>query len=80
MNSAAEEDPNSPLAGMPVIRVWESKNVIVMKRSMASGYAGVENPLFVKPQTQMLLGDALKTVNEILAKSKEHYDKESGAI
>jgi len=48
VNSAAEEDPNSPLAGMPVIRAWESKSVIVMKRSMASGYAGVDNPLFVK--------------------------------
>ncbi len=80
VNSAAEEDPNSPLAGMPVIRVWESKNVIVMKRSMASGYAGVENPLFVKPNTQMLLGDAKATVDALLTKSKEHYDKESGAI
>lgn len=65
---------------MPVIRVWESKNVIVMKRSMASGYAGVENPLFVKPNTQMLLGDAKATVDSLLAKSKEHYNKESGAI
>jgi NAD/NADP transhydrogenase beta subunit len=124
VNSAAEEDPNSPLAGMPVIRAWESKSVIVMKRSMASGYAGVENPLFVKvreggredreggrenwlrgccplqnlyecahshthihtythlqqPNTQMLLGDAKKTVDAILAATKEHYDKESGAI
>lgn len=128
VNSAAEEDPNSPLAGMPVIRAWESKNVVVMKRSMASGYAGVDNPLFVKvrwsqtlkwehwidgrdecreivtdsidgtrngamnkllimslyiyiqPNTQMLLGDAKKTVDAILAATKEHYAKESGAI
>ncbi len=58
VNSAAEEDPNSAIAGMPVLRVWNSKQVVVMKRSMSSGYAGVENPVFVKDNTQMLLGDA----------------------
>mmetsp|Transcript_14687 Transcript_14687/g.19338 ORF Transcript_14687/g.19338 Transcript_14687/m.19338 type:complete len:1075 (+) Transcript_14687:107-3331(+) len=74
INSAAEEDPNSPIAGMPVIRVWESKKVIVMKRSMASGYAGVDNPVFVKENTDMLLGDAKATVDELLVNVKAHYD------
>jgi len=74
INSAAEEDPNSPIAGMPVIRVWESKRVIVLKRTLGSGYAGVENPVFVKENTDMLLGDAKKTVDDLLAKVKEHYD------
>jgi NAD(P) transhydrogenase len=58
INSAAEDDPESPIAGMPVLRVWNAKSVVVMKRSLASGYAGVENPVFVKPNTEMLLGDA----------------------
>ncbi|PRW58593.1 NAD(P) mitochondrial isoform A [Chlorella sorokiniana] len=58
VNSAAIEDPNSVIAGMPVIEVWKAKQVIMMKRSMASGYAGADNPVFVKPNTQMLLGDA----------------------
>jgi NAD/NADP transhydrogenase beta subunit len=55
---AAEEDPNSTLAGMPVIRAWEAKSVIVMKRTLGTGYAGADNPLFFKPNTDMLLGDA----------------------
>ena len=58
VNSAAEDDPNSQIAGMPVLRVWKSKQVIVMKRSMAAGYAGVDNPVFLKDNTDMLLGDA----------------------
>jgi len=67
VNSAAEEDPNSQLAGMPVIRVWQSKQVIVMKRSLAAGYAGVDNPVFIKENTDMLLGDAKDTVEKLAA-------------
>ena len=62
VNSAAEEDPTSAIAGMPVIQVWKAKNVIFMKRSMATGYAGVGNPTFYKEGVQMLLGDAKKMV------------------
>ncbi|KAL4423593.1 hypothetical protein ABPG77_004633 [Micractinium sp. CCAP 211/92] len=58
INSAALEDPNSVIAGMPVIEVWKAKQVIVMKRSMGTGYAGADNPVFYKPNTSMLLGDA----------------------
>ena len=68
VNSAAEDDPTSVIAGMPVLRVWESKQVIVMKRSMGAGYAGAENPVFFKDNTDMLLGDAKKTLDEINAK------------
>jgi H+-translocating NAD(P) transhydrogenase subunit beta len=67
VNPAASEDPSSPIAGMPVLKVWEAKNVIVFKRSMASGYAGVQNPLFFRENTQMLFGDAKDKVGEILA-------------
>jgi len=63
VNSAAIEDPNSIIAGMPVLHVWNSKQVIVMKRSMAAGYAGVDNPVFLKDNTDMLLGDAKKTLD-----------------
>lgn len=73
VNSAAEEDPNSPIAGMPVLQVWKSKNVIVMKRSMASGYADVPNPVFYKPNTHMLFGDAKKTCDALLAKIIANY-------
>ncbi len=66
VNPAATENPSSPIAGMPVLRVWEAENVIVFKRSMASGYAGVANPLFYKPNTKMLFGDAKERVNDIL--------------
>ncbi len=65
VNSAAEDDPNSEIAGMPVLRVWNAKQVIVMKRSMAAGYAGVENPVFLKPNTSMLLGDAKATCDKL---------------
>jgi NAD(P) transhydrogenase subunit beta len=66
VNPAAAENPSSPIAGMPVLRVWEAENVIVFKRSMASGYAGVANPLFYKPNAKMLFGDAKDKVNDIL--------------
>ncbi|MEM9136418.1 MAG: Re/Si-specific NAD(P)(+) transhydrogenase subunit beta [Cyanobacteria bacterium P01_F01_bin.42] len=67
VNPSAMEDPASPIAGMPVMEVWKSENVIVMKRSLASGYAGVENPLFFKENTQMLFGDAGQNVDAILS-------------
>ncbi|MGZ8804246.1 MAG: Re/Si-specific NAD(P)(+) transhydrogenase subunit beta [Microbacterium sp.] len=66
VNPAAAEDPSSPIAGMPVLRVWEAHNVIVFKRSMASGYAGVPNPLFSRDNAQMLFGDAKERVDDIL--------------
>jgi NAD(P) transhydrogenase subunit beta len=66
VNPAAIDEPNSPIAGMPVLRVWEARNVIVFKRSMATGYAGVQNPLFFKENTQMLFGDAKDRVEDII--------------
>lgn len=65
INSAAEEDPNSIIAGMPVLQVWNSKQVVVMKRSMGAGYAGADNPVFFKDNTLMLLGDAKATLEAI---------------
>ncbi len=65
VNPAALEDPHSPIAGMPVLEVWHAQNVIVFKRSMNTGYAGVQNPLFFKENTQMLFGDAKESVDAI---------------
>ncbi|MBM4234604.1 MAG: Re/Si-specific NAD(P)(+) transhydrogenase subunit beta [Gammaproteobacteria bacterium] len=70
VNPAAEDDPTSPIAGMPVLQVWKSKTSIVMKRSMASGYAGVDNPLFFKENNRMLFGDAKKMLDEVLVALK----------
>ncbi len=70
VNPAAEDDPDSPIAGMPVLQVWKAQTSIVMKRSMASGYAGVDNPLFYKENNRMLFGDAKKMLDEVLAALK----------
>ncbi|HYG54168.1 MAG TPA: Re/Si-specific NAD(P)(+) transhydrogenase subunit beta [Burkholderiales bacterium] len=70
VNPAAQDDPASPIAGMPVLEVWKARNSIVMKRSMASGYAGVDNPLFYKDNNRMLFGDAKKMLDEVSAALK----------
>jgi NAD(P) transhydrogenase subunit beta len=70
VNPAAQEDPTSPIAGMPVLEVWNAKTSIMMKRSMASGYAGVDNPLFYKENNRMLFGDAKKTLDDVLGALK----------
>ena len=66
VNPGAEDDPSSPIYGMPVIKAWKAEQVIIIKRSMSTGYAGVENPLFYKPNAQMLYGDAKESVDKIL--------------
>jgi proton-translocating NAD(P)+ transhydrogenase subunit beta len=70
VNPAAEDDPTSPIAGMPVLQVWKAKHVIVNKRSRAAGYAGIDNPLFYKPNTRMLFGDAKDAVEKVVAALK----------
>ncbi|RMH50958.1 MAG: NAD(P)(+) transhydrogenase (Re/Si-specific) subunit beta [Alphaproteobacteria bacterium] len=68
VNPAAQEDPNSPIAGMPVLEVWKARHVIVLKRGQGTGYSGIENPLFYKPNTRMFFGDAKKSLDELLAR------------
>ncbi|MEI6173341.1 MAG: NAD(P)(+) transhydrogenase (Re/Si-specific) subunit beta [Bacteroidota bacterium] len=70
VNPAAEEDPSSPIYGMPVIKVWEAKNTIIMKRSMAKGYAAIDNNLFFMPKTRMLFGDAKATLQKLIGEIK----------
>ena len=66
VNPSAQEDPDSPIAGMPVLECWQGQTTIVMKRSMATGYAGVQNPLFFKENTRMFFGDAKQRLDEVL--------------
>jgi NAD(P) transhydrogenase subunit beta len=66
VNPAAEEDPNSPIAGMPVLQVWKAKQVFVSKRGQGTGYSGIENPLFYKENTRMFYGDAKKSVSDLV--------------
>ncbi len=75
VNSSAIEDENSPIAGMPVLRVWDAKNCVVMKRTMGTGYAGIDNPLFFKQNSSMLLGDAKKTLQGVLSSLRKAYDE-----
>jgi NAD(P) transhydrogenase subunit beta len=72
VNPGAEDDPSSPIYGMPVLQVWKSKLVVVNKRSRAAGYAGVDNPLFYKPGTRMLFGDAKDAVEKVVSALRSH--------
>lgn len=67
VNPAAQEDPNSPIAGMPVLEVWKARQVIISKRGQGRGYSGIENPLFFKDNSRMLYGDAKSSLDQILA-------------
>ncbi|CAM9717872.1 unnamed protein product [Ectocarpus fasciculatus] len=71
VNSAAEDDENSAIYGMPVLKVWDAKDCVVIKRSMATGYAGLDNPVFYKENTEMLLGDARAMADDLLSKVTE---------
>ena len=66
MNPAAQDDPNSPIAGMPVLEVWKAKQVFVFKRGQGTGYSGIENPLFFKENTRMFYGDAKASFDALL--------------
>ena len=68
VNPAAQEDPDSPIAGMPVLEVWKAKNVIVSKRGQGTGYSGIQNPLFYKENTRMFYGDAKASLDNLLTK------------
>lgn len=70
VNPAAEDDPSSPIYGMPVLKVWDAKHTIVVKRGMSAGYAGIENPLFFHPKNKMLFGDAKKVMTELVSALK----------
>ncbi|EDO29891.1 predicted protein [Nematostella vectensis] len=74
VNSAAQDDPNSIIAGMPVLEVWKAKQVIIMKRTLGTGYADVDNPVFFKENTNMLLGDAKVMCDTLLSKIRAHYN------
>jgi len=75
INSSAEDDPNSPIAGMPVLRVWKANKCIILKRSMATGYAGVDNPVFYKSNTEMFLGDAKKNCCLLQENIQKYYSQ-----
>jgi NAD(P) transhydrogenase subunit beta len=79
VNPAAQEDPHSPIAGMPVLEVWKATTSIVLKRSMASGYAGVDNPLFYKANNRMLFGDAKTMLDEVLTTLRKTSTKTGAA-
>lgn len=70
VNPAALDDPGSPIYGMPVLNVWEAKHVIVLKRSMSPGYAGIQNPLFFHDKTRMLFGDAKDSISKLVSEVK----------
>ena len=71
VNPGANEDPSSPIYGMPVLEVWKGKTTVVLKRGMATGYAGVDNPLFYKENTRMLFGDAHDSMTAVLSHLKK---------
>merc|ERR1719453_2288631 len=78
VNPATQTDPSSPIYGMPAIEVWKSETVVVMKRSMATGYSGVDNPLFYNDNTRMLFGDAKQTIDSLHALIEESQDRIRG--